>query len=85
MRLVVLPQAIRLAAPALISQTIRLLKDSTLGYVVSYLELLSSAKVLGEFNHTVVQSYLVVAAVFAVANLTLAAAANLLERRIGRA
>jgi glutamate transport system permease protein len=85
MRLVVLPQAIRLAAPALISQTIRLLKDSTLGYVVSYLELLSSAKVLGEFNHTVVQSYLVVAAVFAVANLTLAAAANFLEGRIGRA
>jgi len=83
MRLVVLPQAVRLAAPALISQVIRLLKDSTLGYVVSYLELLSSAKVLGEFNHTIIQSFVVVAAVFIVANLSLAAVANQLERRLG--
>ncbi|GAA3620504.1 amino acid ABC transporter permease [Kineosporia mesophila] len=85
MRLVVLPQAVRLAAPALISQIIRLLKDSTLGYVVSYLELLYSARVLGEFNHTVIQSFVVVAAVFIVANLTLAALAGQVERRIGGA
>jgi len=82
MRLVVLPQAIRMSAPALISQIIRLLKDSTLGYVVSYLELLYSARVLGEFNHTVIQSFLVVAAVFVAANLTLAAVASRVERRI---
>ncbi|MBT0772301.1 amino acid ABC transporter permease [Kineosporia sp. J2-2] len=83
MRLVVLPQAVRLSAPALISQIIRLLKDSTLGYVVSYLELLASARVLGEFNHTVLQSFVVVAAVFIVLNLALAALAAQLERRIG--
>ncbi|GAB6901820.1 amino acid ABC transporter permease [Kineosporia succinea] len=82
-RLVVLPQAVRLSAPALISQVIRLLKDSTLGYVVSYLELLYSARVLGEFNHTVIQSFVVVAGVFVVANLTLAAIAGHLERRLG--
>ncbi|GAB3240155.1 amino acid ABC transporter permease [Kineosporia babensis] len=86
MRLVVLPQAIRMAAPALVSQVIRLLKDSTLGYVVSYLELLYSAKVLGEFNHTIIQSYVVVAVVFVIANLTLAAVAGQVERRfVGRA
>lgn len=82
MRLVVLPQAIRMSAPALVSQIIRLLKDSTLGYVVSYLELLYSARVLGEFNHTVIQSFIVVAGVFVIANLTLAALAGLVERRI---
>ncbi|MEV6841516.1 ABC transporter permease subunit [Streptomyces sp. NPDC051133] len=40
LRLIVLPQAIRQTAPALASQLVRLLKDSTLGYVVSFPELL---------------------------------------------
>ncbi|MFE6894639.1 amino acid ABC transporter permease [Streptomyces sp. NPDC057694] len=83
LRLVVLPQAVRQSAPALVSQLVRLLKDSTLGYVVSYLELLNSAKVLGEYNHTVIQSYLVVALVFVVVNVSLAAAADGLRRRLG--
>lgn len=83
MRLVVLPQAVRQVTPSLVSQVIRLLKDSTLGYVVSYLELLNSAKVLGEYNGTVVQSFLIVAAVYVGINTLLAAAAGRLERRLG--
>ncbi|WP_331728145.1 amino acid ABC transporter permease [Streptomyces sp. NBC_01176] len=83
MRLVVLPQAVRLTSPALVGQLVRLLKDSTLGYVVSYLELLNSAKVLGEYNHTIVQSYLVVALVFVAVNTALAIAADALRRRVG--
>lgn len=84
MRLVVLPQAIRQTAPSLVSQLVRLLKDSTLGYVVSFLELLNSAKVLGEFNHTIVQGYLVVALVYVLLNNALALTAGQLERRMGR-
>ncbi|MFJ8749454.1 amino acid ABC transporter permease [Streptomyces sp. NPDC102441] len=83
MRFVVLPQAVKQTSPALVSQLIRLLKDSTLGYVVSFLELLNSAKVLGEFNHTIVQSYLVVALVFVIVNVALASVAGRMERRIG--
>ncbi|BBA96914.1 putative polar amino acid ABC transporter inner membrane subunit [Actinacidiphila reveromycinica] len=83
MRLVVLPQAVRQTAPALVSQLVRLLKDSTLGYVVSFLELLNAAKVLGEFDHTVVQAYLVVALVYVAVNTALAAAAGWLERCMG--
>ncbi|GGT14879.1 amino acid ABC transporter permease [Streptomyces griseoviridis] len=81
LRLVLLPQAAQQSAPALVSQSVRLLKDSTLGYVVSFLELLNAAKVLGEFNHTVIQSYLVVALVFVVVNGALAHGAARLERR----
>ncbi|MEV6537120.1 amino acid ABC transporter permease [Streptomyces sp. NPDC051639] len=79
MRLIVLPQAVRQTAPTLVSQLVRLVKDSTLGYVVSFPELLQSAKVLGEFNHTILQSYLVVASVFIVLNVALASSANRLE------
>ncbi|MFE5302403.1 amino acid ABC transporter permease [Streptomyces sp. NPDC056632] len=83
LRLVVLPQAVRHSSPALVGQLVRLLKDSTLGYVVSVLELLNAAKVLGEFNHSIVQAYLVVAAVFVAVNGLLAVLASRLERRVG--
>jgi glutamate transport system permease protein len=81
MRLVVLPQSVRQVAPALVGQAIRLLKDSTLGYVVSYLELLNAAKVLGEYEGMVLQSFLVVAMIYILINSLLAWAAALLERR----
>lgn len=84
MRLVILPQAVRQTTPSLVGQLVRLLKDSTLGYVVSFLELLNSAKVLGEYNHTIIQGYLVVALVYVLLNNALAAVAGLLERRLGR-
>ncbi|WP_067669169.1 amino acid ABC transporter permease [Nocardia miyunensis] len=82
MRYVVLPQAIRRLVPALVSQLVRLLKDSTLGYVVSFLELLHRAQVLGEYEHTVLSAYLVTAAVFIVVNASLAKFADTLERRV---
>jgi len=84
MRLVIVPQAVRRVAPALVAQMVRLLKESTLGYVVSYPELLYNGKILGEFTHSLVQTYLVVAVVFIAVNQTLAAAAAALERRQSR-
>lgn len=81
MRLIILPQALRQVAPALVGQVIRLLKDSTLGYVVSYFELLTAGKVLGEYDGTVLQSFLVVAAIYILINNLLAMAATRLERR----
>ena len=44
MRSVILPQAIRLVIPTLVTQLVALLKDSTLGYVVSYPELMKQAR-----------------------------------------
>ncbi|MDH6109635.1 glutamate transport system permease protein [Kitasatospora sp. MAP12-15] len=81
MRAVVVPQAVRKLLPALVSQLVRLLKDSTLGYVVSYLELLHKAQVLGEYYHNVLPSYLVAAACFILINGALSRTANWLEQR----
>lgn len=39
-----LPQAVRIMLPALISQIVVLLKDSSLGFIIGYSELLKSAK-----------------------------------------
>lgn len=88
MRLVIVPQVVRRLAPALISQAIYLLKGTTLGYVVSYTELLHQAQTIGEYhnifehiNGPLIQSYLVVMAIFVVINASLAKAARVVERR----
>jgi glutamate transport system permease protein len=78
---VVIPQAVRRLVPTLVSQLVRLLKDSTLGYVVSYLELLHKAQVLGEYYHSVLPTYLVAAACFVLINTALSGLAGWLERR----
>ena len=84
MWLVVLPQAVRLVVPTLVSQMVSLLKDTTLGYVVSYPELLNQGKALGSYTHDFVQSYLVVTAVYIVINAALSQLAHALERRARR-
>jgi glutamate transport system permease protein len=80
MRKVVLPQAIRLVVPSLVTQVISLLKDSTLGYAASYPELMKSATNLTAFTHHLIQTYLVVAAIYVVINLLLSLLARRLER-----
>ncbi len=82
MRFVVLPQAIRLVLPSLVLALVSLLKDSTLGYVVSYNELQFQAKTMVSITRYLVQTYLVVSVIYIVLNLLLTKAALLLERRM---
>jgi glutamate transport system permease protein len=84
MRLVVLPQAIRLIVPSLVTQVISLLKDSTLGYAASYPELMKSAENLTAYTHHLIQTYAVVALIYVVINYLLSMLARRLERRSGR-
>ncbi|MFF1871103.1 amino acid ABC transporter permease [Kitasatospora herbaricolor] len=81
MRWVILPQAVLRLVPALVSQLVRLLKDSTLGYTVSFLELLHRTRVLGEYYHTVLSSYLVAAACYVLISAALSRTADRLEQR----
>ncbi len=83
MRAVILPQAIRLVVPTLVTQLVALLKDSTLGYVVSYPELMKQANNLANYTNLLVQTYLIVAAIYVVVNLLLSRFAVWLERRLG--
>lgn len=81
MRLIVLPQAARRVLPSLVSQSVGLLKDTSLGFVVSYAELLYSGKVLANFNHLLIQTYIVIALVYLVINASLSKLARWLEAR----
>lgn len=82
MRIIVLPQAIRIVAPALVTQLVSLLKDSTLGYVVSYPELMKQGNNLTVYTHLLVQTYLIVAVIYVLMNFTLGQLARLLEVRL---
>ena len=81
LRLVLLPQAVRIMLPALVSQLVVLLKDSSLGFVVGYEEMLRTGQQLVQVLDNPIQLYLVVALVYVVINSCLSALAGWLERR----
>jgi glutamate transport system permease protein len=81
---VVLPQALRAVTPSLVTQLVSLLKDTSLGYVLGFLELLQAGSVLASFNHLLIQDYLVVAFIFLVTNGVLSYLAYRLRRGFAR-
>jgi len=87
MRWVLLPQAIRSMLPAIISQLVVLLKDTALGFLVTYDELLKQLKQLataGEFEFPLIPLVMVGGAMYIATCLLLAALARWLERRLNR-
>ena len=81
LRLVLLPQAVRIMLPALISQLVVLLKDTSLGFVIGYLELLRSAQRVVQVLDNPLQLYGLVAIVYILINLSLSRLAVVVERR----
>ncbi|HEY5981700.1 MAG TPA: ABC transporter permease subunit, partial [Microlunatus sp.] len=84
MRLVLLPQAIRLVVPSLVTQLVAIVKDSTIGYVVSYPELMKQANTLANNTKLLLQSFVVVSLIYVAINFALTRLAVALEARIGR-
>lgn len=84
MRYVIFPQAVRLVMPGLLAQVVVLLKDTTLGYAVSYSELQYSAKVLVSSTGNLIQTYLLVTVLYILINLAISKAAEAWGRRSQR-
>lgn len=78
---VVLPQALRSVTPSLVSQLVSVLKDTALGYIVAFTELLYRGQVLSAFNHLLIQTFLVVTFIYLVFNGSLSALASRLRTR----
>jgi glutamate transport system permease protein len=85
-RLILVPQAVRIMLPTIISQLVVLLKDSALGFIVAYPELLRSGRRIYTNIGNVIPTAIVIAAIYIVINLALSALATLIERRqrVGR-
>ncbi|GLZ45185.1 amino acid ABC transporter permease [Actinomycetospora sp. NBRC 106375] len=87
MRFVLLPQAVRSMLPSIVSQLVVLLKDSALGFLITYPELLFQAQRLGsnaELGYPLIPVAIVVAVVYITLCLLLSALATWLERRSRR-
>jgi glutamate transport system permease protein len=84
MRAVLLPQAVRAMLPTIVSQLVVLLKDTALGFLITYQELLFEARYLGslaEFERPIIPTALVIGAIYIMLCVALSLLAGYLERR----
>ena len=81
LRLVLLPQAIRIMLPALISQLVVLLKDTSLGFIIGFSELLRTGGEIVQVLNNPIQMYVAVALIFIVINGALSLLASYVEGR----
>ena len=81
-----LPQAVRIMLPALVSQIVVLLKDTSLGFIIAYVELLTVTKRNYNFfgEPTTVVFVLVAAAIYIPVNMLVSRLAHWLEGRMRR-
>jgi glutamate transport system permease protein len=81
--LILIPQAVRRMLPALISQLVTLLKDTSLGFVIAYAELLRTGRNAVEFlgGPYSIPVYAAIAVVYIAVNASLSFLARWLDRR----
>ena len=84
MTLILIPQAVRSMLPSIVSQVVVLLKDSSLGFIIAYAELLRAVQQIGSQYFNLLPTFIVGATVYVALNLAVAGLAKLLERRTGR-
>jgi len=87
MRLVLLPQAIRAMMPVIIAQLVVTLKDTALGFIITYPELLFYARYLGSqstYGSPIVPMTIVVGSIYIALCLLLSLIATVVERRLRR-
>ena len=86
LRLILIPQAVRRMLPALISQLVTLLKDTSLGFVIGYAELLRNGRTAVEFlgGRYSIPIYTAIAGVSIAVNASLSFLARWLDRRTRR-
>jgi glutamate transport system permease protein len=84
MRLILVPQAVRTMLPAIVAQCVVALKDTALGFIIAYPELLRTGQLIYNGFFNIIPTALVVAAIYVAMNLLLSRLAILLERRQSR-
>jgi polar amino acid transport system permease protein len=81
LRLVILPQAVRLVLPAVAGQLVSLVKDSSLLSVIAISEFTLNAQEVNSFTYSTLESYLPLAAGYLLLTLPLSALSRWLEGR----
>ncbi|WP_028049864.1 amino acid ABC transporter permease [Cellulomonas sp. URHD0024] len=83
LRLIEVPQALIAMLPAIASQLVVILKDTALGSIITYPDLLDAARRLGSGDGNILQALMIAAGMFIVINYALTRLAGRLARRVG--
>ncbi|OBK75195.1 amino acid ABC transporter permease [Mycobacterium sp. 1274761.0] len=84
MRSVLLPQAVTSMLPVLVSQMVVVLKDTAIGYQITFLEIVREGRNVGSEYENYIPALIVVAALMIVVNFALSWFATWLEGRMRR-
>ncbi|MET2012298.1 amino acid ABC transporter permease [Microbacterium chocolatum] len=87
MRLILLPQAIRAMMPVIIAQLVVTLKDTALGFIITYPELLFYARFIGSqatLDSPIIPATIIVGAIYIGLCLLLSLVASAVEKRLRR-
>lgn len=84
MRSILLPQAITSMLPVLISQLVVVLKDTALGYQITFVEMVRQGTVVGSSYGNYIPALIVIAVLMITVNFALSWFATWLERRLRR-
>jgi glutamate transport system permease protein len=84
MTIVLIPQAVRFMLPAIVSQCVVALKDTSLGFIAAYTELSRQGRSIALFLHNNLMVYVVIALVYVAMNSIVSELAAWLERRMAR-
>ena len=84
LRSVLLPQAVTAMLPSLLSQLVVILKDTALGYIITYSELIRAGQNVATFFGNLIPMFIVLAVIFILINYSLTFVARLVERRLQR-
>ena len=82
MRLVVIPQALRSVAPALVNEVITVLKSSSLVSTIGLMDMMYAAESAQALTYRAFEPFIVIAAVYYVIVMALVAVSRRLERRL---
>ncbi|MCV7347906.1 amino acid ABC transporter permease [Mycolicibacterium rhodesiae] len=84
MRSILLPQAVTSMLPVLVSQLVVVLKDTAIGYQITFVEMVRQGTVVGSSYGNYIPALIVIAVLMISANFALSVAATRLERRLRR-
>lgn len=85
MRRIILPQAMRVALPALGNRFISLLKESSLAFVLGVSEVLAQAKMTAAATYRFFESYLIAAIIYWIITVILTHIQNKIENKLNSA
>lgn len=84
MRSILLPQAITSMLPVLVSQLVVVLKDTAIGYQITFVEMVRQGTVVGSTYGNYVPALMVISVLMISTNFALSVAATKLEQRLRR-